>query len=61
MRQIIDVVPYGHDNAVTRVELSRRTGLPRRELDTDYALEDQRGEQAYRSSEEVGSKWITDL
>ena len=50
MRQVIDAVPYGHDNAVTR-----------RELDTDYALEDQRGEQAYRSSEEVGSKWITDL
>lgn len=24
MRQVIDAVPYGHDNAVTRVELSRR-------------------------------------
>ena len=32
MRQIIDVVPYGHDNAVTRVELSRRTGLSDRDL-----------------------------
>lgn len=32
MRQIIDVVPYGHDNAITRAELSCRTGLSDREL-----------------------------
>ena len=32
MTAIIDAVPYGHDNAVTREELSRRTGLSDRAL-----------------------------
>ena len=32
MVAIIDAVPYGHDNAVTREELSRRTGLSNRAL-----------------------------
>ena len=32
MTAIIDAVSYGHDNAVTREELSRRTGLSDRAL-----------------------------
>ena len=27
MLQVVDAIPYGHENAVTREELKRRTGL----------------------------------
>lgn len=27
---LLDMIPFGHDNAVTREELKRRTGLPDR-------------------------------
>jgi hypothetical protein len=30
MMQVTDAVPYGHENAVTREELVRRTGMPDR-------------------------------
>lgn len=32
MMHIIDAVPYGHENAVTRQELSRRTGEKDRDI-----------------------------
>lgn len=56
---LLEYIPYGHENAISRAELSRLTGLPDREIRREIKRILQTGEPVLSSSKQ-GGYWRSD-